>query len=952
MAVMESRHAKAAFGNRLLNIKLLARVFLAIFVSFVAMVLVPVDAQAAECPSSFTAGGYFFQGYESVEYSPEGYPIQHLKVNYLDGRPFRFLWSYFDDECNSASATGNQVTLSLPAGVSDWSARVVSPTRIEVWNDQNNTVIAGFDIPAYPAYTSIAFGGTIDGSASTFGTRKLKMTQNAEPPVFTSTLPKPEACASVADGSVGGGNSYFFDAYEYAEYVGGFLRVHLRLKTPYNDGRPFRSAISTGDENCFISSGAFSPVSTSITQRVRYFSFRMTSDTHWQLWDDEADEALTCATCEGELPPGAKYVRWFGSVDAGASTISTTPFAPTESVELDPVIVVPGILGSMQKDGVWILDPILHVYDNLVETLDANEYTLGVDLFIFPYDWTKSNVETALLLKTKIDEVKAICSCNKVDIVAHSMGGLVTRQYVQSASYENDIDQLIFLGTPHMGAPKAYLMYEGGENGPGVQNALTHLYLSHLAHEAGYENAFDYIRLKPIPSVRELLPVYSYLFNDSSSLWVYPNSYPTNPFLENLTSGLALLTSSGIEVTNIIGENLSTDTINSITVKDSTTLPLWQHGVPIALNNGQGDGTVPYSSANSIGTSIKINSSHSKLPTLGQSLVYEELTTKLPEVLINDNLFDNALVVRAFSPIDFQVIAPDGRRVGRNFSSLGNEINEIPGAFYTGINTDAEFVVIPNPTDGEYKIATEGTGSGGAYTISTAYVTETETKLAEFDGVAVPAVQKETKLILDSNNDNPVSVVDTTPPTVQIISPENGSLHLHGDQLTMMSDVQDSESGVADVVTRFDGEVISGEAVDLFFKTLGTHTIQVDAIDISGNAASASSTIQVIATFESTIADVERAHELGWIMKKSSKNSLLNKLEKAVKVRKRIEFLEEKLPGQPKVIKRIEKLEKRLDRVLGQKIIEEIEKDFGKGLITKAGYLLIKADVEWLLSSS
>jgi hypothetical protein len=183
-------------------------------------------------------------------------------------------------------------------------------------------------------------------------TRKLKMTQNAEPPVFTSTLPKPEACASVADGSVGGGNSYFFDAYEYAEYVGGFLRVHLRLKTPYNDGRPFRSAISTGDENCFISSGAFSPVSTSITQRVRYFSFRMTSDTHWQLWDDEADEALTCATCEGELPPGAKYVRWFGSVDAGASTISTTPFAPTESVELDPVIVVPGILGSMQKDGV------------------------------------------------------------------------------------------------------------------------------------------------------------------------------------------------------------------------------------------------------------------------------------------------------------------------------------------------------------------------------------------------------------------------------------------------------------------------------------------------------------------------------------------------------------------------------------------------------------------------
>ncbi|MBX9695827.1 MAG: hypothetical protein K2Z81_25805, partial [Cyanobacteria bacterium] len=694
MAGMRGRFAQAAFGNRALQKGLLARVFLAVFiwVTISTLGFVPENAQAAECPSTFTASGYFFQNVENVEYSPAGHPVQHFKVNYTDGRQFRFTWSYYDDECNSASVTVNRVAIFLPAGVSNWSARLVSPTRLEVWNDHNNTVITGFDIPTYPAYTSIAFGGSIDGGASTFSGRKLKMNQNGEPPVFTGTLPKPEACASAAGGAIGGLNPYFFDAYENAEYVDGLLRVHLRLKTPYNDGRPFRNGVSTGDENCTITAGALTPQGTAVTPRVRYFSFRMISEMDWQLWDDESNQPLTCATCSGSLPVGAKYVRWFGSVDNGASTISTTPFSPVEFQQIDPVIIVPGILGSMEKDGVWVIDPILHVYDNLIETLDANYYTLGVDLFTFPYDWTKSNTETALLLKEKIDEVKSICQCGKVDIVAHSMGGLVTRQYAQSTDYEGDIDQLIFLGTPHLGAPKAFLMYEGGENGPGVQNALTHLFLSHLAHEAGYENAFDYIRLKPIPSVRELLPVYSYLFDESSSLRTYPDNYPTNPFLENLHDTLSVLNDSGIKVINVIGDTQTNETINSITVKDSTVLPLWQHGFPMVLNNGQGDGTVPYSSANSLGVSIEMNSSHSKLPSFAESLVYETLTATPPVILINDSLFENAFVVRAFSPVDLQIVAPDGKRIGRDFTSPGGEINEIPSAFYSGTNTDAEFI--------------------------------------------------------------------------------------------------------------------------------------------------------------------------------------------------------------------------------------------------------------------
>jgi triacylglycerol esterase/lipase EstA (alpha/beta hydrolase family) len=48
----------------------------------------------------------------------------------------------------------------------------------------------------------------------------------------------------------------------------------------------------------------------------------------------------------------------------------------------------------------------------------------------------------------------------RVDIVAHSMGGILTRNYIQSASYKKDINKLITLDTPHSGSQIANIVYE------------------------------------------------------------------------------------------------------------------------------------------------------------------------------------------------------------------------------------------------------------------------------------------------------------------------------------------------------------------------------------------------------------------------------------------------------------------------------------------------------------
>ncbi|MDP3741088.1 MAG: right-handed parallel beta-helix repeat-containing protein, partial [bacterium] len=386
----------------------------------------------------------------------------------------------------------------------------------------------------------------------------------------------------------------------------------------------------------------------------------------------------------------------------------------TGKSRIDPVIIIPGILGSSQKNGVFVIDPIMHVYDNLLDTLEANGYQRGVSLFTFPYNWRNSNVDTALLLRDKIDLVQEICQCDKVDVVAHSMGGLVARQYVQSENYEEDIDQMMFLGTPHFGAPKSYLAWEGSHVGFGLPDKFLALSLTREGRKLGYDSLFDYMRNRPISSLQETLPIYDYLKDDDTGdLRPYPDNYPQNSFLENLDDSFGSLLSSGIELFNIIG-NTGEATISTIRVVDSPGLPLWEHGYPEGLNEkigdrglelGEGDGTVPQISSVISDQTLQISTDHIELVTQAEGIVYKTLTGNDPIVLINDPLkVPNVLLaISMLSPADFQVIAPDGKKIGKDFLT-GAEINEIEGAFYSGFVTDDEYVTIPDPLDGEYRV--------------------------------------------------------------------------------------------------------------------------------------------------------------------------------------------------------------------------------------------------------
>jgi len=79
---------------------------------------------------------------------------------------------------------------------------------------------------------------------------------------------------------------------------------------------------------------------------------------------------------------------------------------------------------------------------------------------IFPFTYSNpQNVEqVAQSLQDFVEEVRQSCSSGRqtVDLVAHSLGGLAARVYLQELGGARHVDQCLTLGTPHYGTYSSY----------------------------------------------------------------------------------------------------------------------------------------------------------------------------------------------------------------------------------------------------------------------------------------------------------------------------------------------------------------------------------------------------------------------------------------------------------------------------------------------------------------
>jgi pSer/pThr/pTyr-binding forkhead associated (FHA) protein len=107
---------------------------------------------------------------------------------------------------------------------------------------------------------------------------------------------------------------------------------------------------------------------------------------------------------------------------------------------LQEVVVVPNLIK---------LEQYSRLGDYMVEDLG---YTRGYDFFEFAYDWRQDIRVTARQLSQFID---ALPLKNSLRIVAHSLGTLVSRYYIEQLGGKDKIDKLILMGGPHLGTPNA-----------------------------------------------------------------------------------------------------------------------------------------------------------------------------------------------------------------------------------------------------------------------------------------------------------------------------------------------------------------------------------------------------------------------------------------------------------------------------------------------------------------
>jgi pimeloyl-ACP methyl ester carboxylesterase len=77
--------------------------------------------------------------------------------------------------------------------------------------------------------------------------------------------------------------------------------------------------------------------------------------------------------------------------------------------------------------------------------------------FSEPFARTNSIAQNAVILSEYIDNVQEVTGAEKVDLLVHSMGGMISRYYLDRLMTGDDVAQLIILGTPMAGSSCAAL---------------------------------------------------------------------------------------------------------------------------------------------------------------------------------------------------------------------------------------------------------------------------------------------------------------------------------------------------------------------------------------------------------------------------------------------------------------------------------------------------------------
>jgi hypothetical protein len=380
-------------------------------------------------------------------------------------------------------------------------------------------------------------------------------------------------------------------------------------------------------------------------------------------------------------------------------------------------------------------------FAGLIDELKNNGYEENKDLFIFPYDWrwdlgwTAGNDPYVLIqsLKEKIEEVKNQTGAEKVNIIAHSMGGLIVKKYIMDYG-QDSVDKFIDIGTPHLGSPSAFKTLMYGDN---LDLKILGIYILNTNTVKNISQNFS--------SIYQLLPSRNYFDNndynynsyigdiydfDNNGIKGGLNYDQSIEFMKNTGRNEYLLSKNdelhneidnfdpadyGVEAYNIVGCNQPT--IGKIYILNKE-----KDGYEYGLKYINGDGTVPLKSAEYLNNAVKTyyatDIAHPYLPSFSgvKQLVNLILNNKESEFNYNQytnikendsNCILNGWQVSFHSPIDLHIYDENNNHIGP--TADGDIEIGIDGVSYDIIDGN-KFAFLPKGHT--YRIVGQATSTG------------------------------------------------------------------------------------------------------------------------------------------------------------------------------------------------------------------------------------------------
>lgn len=418
---------------------------------------------------------------------------------------------------------------------------------------------------------------------------------------------------------------------------------------------------------------------------------------------------------------------------------------------------------NRNKDGLDLVptSPILNVLwpgfwgtdilgQNFVTRLETEGWVVGETLTLWAYDWRQDVTLTAQKLADQVQLARRMAGEEKVTLLAHSMGGLISKEYLLTLGGSEYVNAFVSIGTPYLGAVVSYQAMVAGDVpivAPATEQVLDTFPSTYqlLPSEKYFEKNGGYVdtyAIFPGANLSTDRPLYQWSYLDTlNEVDRFPFDQPTGTYRlrptgeegwgfasrygATLHQRLDLKNIPGVKYHAIVATGIPTllgmSEKKSFLDEDQSDLDpvTWQ------LRWGDGDGTVPTGSAiwasDGTATVVYMNDAassyiHREMP--GSPPVIEYIVRLLrndgsPLGQLSPGIHEKAAkTVQAesyslFCPVDVHIYDELGNHTGPTENGVIERT--IPGVQYEIIGDSKHWVL---PSDRTFQMEFKGTGTG------------------------------------------------------------------------------------------------------------------------------------------------------------------------------------------------------------------------------------------------